>query len=243
MILYETITLPNGLTLTVWDNSRQIAADTTKVELVARMEVPLEPTYFSRREDYETVIKILGSRGFFEYRKTRSFVKTSQQNLVFQDLLTAFKEHSCSTCRKIYFLSGLPSRSSVSWKRTGTGIFPFPKKAERAVKKDLEALLPFVEKPGRYIGGEVHAVRKDRRSCRVSVALAFPDTYEVGMSHLGLQILYAILNREADITAERVYAPWPDYGTVDAKPRASSRHVGIGDSSVGLRYGRFFPPV
>lgn len=76
--------------------------------------------------------------------------------------------------------------------------------------KILEDLLPFVEKPGRYIGGEVNAVHKDRRLCKVSVALAFPDAYEMGMSHLGLQILYAILNREPDILAERVYAPWPD---------------------------------
>lgn len=74
----------------------------------------------------------------------------------------------------------------------------------------LEDLLPFVEKPGRYIGGEVHAAHKDRQFCKVSIALAFPDTYEMGMSHLGLQILYAILNHQPDIVAERVYAPWPD---------------------------------
>ncbi|MDD5168945.1 MAG: TIGR03960 family B12-binding radical SAM protein, partial [Syntrophales bacterium] len=73
-----------------------------------------------------------------------------------------------------------------------------------------EEILASVEKPGRYIGGEINAVRKDHGSCRLSVALAFPDAYEVGMSHLGLQILYTILNREADIVAERVYAPWPD---------------------------------
>jgi radical SAM family uncharacterized protein/radical SAM-linked protein len=73
-----------------------------------------------------------------------------------------------------------------------------------------EDILPFVEKPGRYLGGEVHALRRDRHACRLSFALAFPDTYEVGMSHLGIQILYAILNSRADISAERVYAPWPD---------------------------------
>ncbi|MCX7634291.1 MAG: TIGR03960 family B12-binding radical SAM protein [Syntrophales bacterium] len=67
-----------------------------------------------------------------------------------------------------------------------------------------------VEKPARYTGGEVNAVHKDRRSCRLGVALAFPDIYEVGMSHLGLQILYALLNDLTDVCAERVYAPWPD---------------------------------
>jgi radical SAM family uncharacterized protein/radical SAM-linked protein len=73
-----------------------------------------------------------------------------------------------------------------------------------------EDILLAVEKPSRYTGGEVNAVRKDRQSCEVSFALAFPDTYEVGMSHLGLQILYAVLNAHPLISAERCYAPWPD---------------------------------
>ncbi|MDQ5984953.1 MAG: hypothetical protein CSYNP_00651 [Syntrophus sp. SKADARSKE-3] len=73
-----------------------------------------------------------------------------------------------------------------------------------------EDLFSSVGKPGRYVGGEVNAVRKDHDLCKLSIALAFPDAYEVGMSHLGLQILYSILNREEHIIAERVYAPWPD---------------------------------
>jgi len=73
-----------------------------------------------------------------------------------------------------------------------------------------ELILPFVEKPSRYIGTEINAARKDRQACRLSFALAFPDSYEVGMSHLGLQILYAVLNSRPDIVAERCYAPWPD---------------------------------
>jgi radical SAM superfamily enzyme YgiQ (UPF0313 family) len=73
-----------------------------------------------------------------------------------------------------------------------------------------EAFLTRVEKPGRYLGGEVNAVVKDRAACRLSVALAFPDVYEVGMSHLGIQILYGILNAEPGVVAERCYAPWPD---------------------------------
>ncbi|MBN1664615.1 MAG: TIGR03960 family B12-binding radical SAM protein [Deltaproteobacteria bacterium] len=75
---------------------------------------------------------------------------------------------------------------------------------------NLEDILYFVEKPSRYIGAEVNAVKKDRAACKLSFALAFPDTYEVGMSHLGLQILYAILNGIPEAAAERCYAPWPD---------------------------------
>jgi len=73
-----------------------------------------------------------------------------------------------------------------------------------------EDILPLIEKPGRYIGKEVNSVRKDRPGRRLSFALAFPDTYEIGMSHLGLQILYAVLNSVPEISAERFYAPWPD---------------------------------
>ncbi len=67
-----------------------------------------------------------------------------------------------------------------------------------------------VEKPSRYTGGEVNAIRKDPGACRLHFALAFPDTYEVGMSHLGLQILYAVLNGLPEVACERCYAPWPD---------------------------------
>ncbi|HAJ27089.1 MAG TPA: TIGR03960 family radical SAM protein, partial [Syntrophus sp. (in: bacteria)] len=77
-------------------------------------------------------------------------------------------------------------------------------------QKTLEDVLLTVSKPSRYIGGEINAVRKDRHACRLSVALAFPDTYEVGMSHLGIQILYEILNGQDEIVAERCFTPWPD---------------------------------
>jgi radical SAM family uncharacterized protein/radical SAM-linked protein len=77
-------------------------------------------------------------------------------------------------------------------------------------RMNFDDILLSVEKPSRYTGGEVNAVRKDRWACELSIALAFPDTYEVGMSHLGIQILYAILNGHPRIVAERFYAPWPD---------------------------------
>ncbi len=74
----------------------------------------------------------------------------------------------------------------------------------------LQALLPRVEKPVQYVGGEKNQVLKDPRSVSVRVALAFPDTYAIGMSHLGLRILYGILNEDPDVYAERAFAPWFD---------------------------------
>jgi len=74
----------------------------------------------------------------------------------------------------------------------------------------LDRILPTVQKPGRYTGGEYNSVVKDWDTIDVKVALAFPDVYDLGMSNLGLAILYDILNKEADVLAERVYVPWPD---------------------------------
>ena len=71
-------------------------------------------------------------------------------------------------------------------------------------------LLPFISKPSRYLGNEINSVHKDLNKVDLLFALAFPDVYEVGMSHLGLQILYNILNLREDIAAERVFAPWAD---------------------------------
>ncbi|MBN1844405.1 MAG: TIGR03960 family B12-binding radical SAM protein [Sedimentisphaerales bacterium] len=75
-------------------------------------------------------------------------------------------------------------------------------------------LLPRVEQPGQYLGGEINQIRKDHRPGDVTVALAFPDTYAIGMSHLGLQILYEILNRMDGVIAERVFCPWVDAAAV-----------------------------
>lgn len=74
----------------------------------------------------------------------------------------------------------------------------------------LDQILPLVQKPARYAGGEWNAVRKDWDSVALKMAFAFPDVYEVGMSHLGLQILYSIVNGRHDALMERVFAPWPD---------------------------------
>lgn len=67
-----------------------------------------------------------------------------------------------------------------------------------------------VERPIRYVGREWNQIKKDPQNVRVSWALSFPDVYEVGMSHLGLKILYYLINSHPDYVAERVFAPWPD---------------------------------
>lgn len=67
-----------------------------------------------------------------------------------------------------------------------------------------------IDKPARYIGNEVNAVIKDKTCVDIRFAMCFPDVYEVGMSHLGIQILYDMFNRRDDVWCERVYSPWPD---------------------------------
>jgi radical SAM family uncharacterized protein len=78
------------------------------------------------------------------------------------------------------------------------------------ILRKLDLILPAVQKPGRYTGGELNQVVKDWDQASVRVALVFPDIYDLGMSNLGLAILYDILNKQEDVVAERVYAPWPD---------------------------------
>ena len=70
--------------------------------------------------------------------------------------------------------------------------------------------LQHVEKPARYMGGEWNSVVKDHNEVDVTICLGFPDVYEVGMSHLGIKILYSIVNERPDFAAERVCAPWHD---------------------------------
>ena len=74
----------------------------------------------------------------------------------------------------------------------------------------LERILPTVQKPARYVGGEYGQTMKDKRSVELRVAFCFPDTYEIGMSNLGMRILYAVMNRMEGVWCERVFAPWGD---------------------------------
>ena len=73
-----------------------------------------------------------------------------------------------------------------------------------------ESILKKVEKPGRYVGGEWGQIVKDRSQVDVRFAFCFPDTYEIGMSNLGIRILYDIMNKTDYIWCERAYAPWVD---------------------------------
>ncbi|NLD73246.1 MAG: B12-binding domain-containing radical SAM protein, partial [Chloroflexi bacterium] len=78
----------------------------------------------------------------------------------------------------------------------------------------LSALLARVQKPARYAGQEYNSITKDWSAARATIALAYPDLYEIGMSNLGLAILYDLVNRREDLVAERVYTPWDDMEAV-----------------------------
>ncbi len=88
-----------------------------------------------------------------------------------------------------------------------------------------------VHRPSRYLGGEVGSVRKDLDKAKVTFALAFPDVYEIGMSHLGFAILYHIINGIEWAAAERVYAPWPD---MEEKMHASGDRLSSLESNLPL---------
>ena len=77
-------------------------------------------------------------------------------------------------------------------------------------EKNISSILKSVAKPGRYIGGEFNQIIKNKENIKCRFAFCFPDTYEIGMSNLGVRILYDCLNKSEDIWCERVYAPWTD---------------------------------
>ena len=78
------------------------------------------------------------------------------------------------------------------------------------MNKNISSVLKAVSKPGRYSGGEYGQIIKDKEKIKARFAFCFPDTYEIGMSNLGMRILYGVLNREDDVWCERVYTPWVD---------------------------------
>lgn len=97
---------------------------------------------------------------------------------------------------------------------------------------DIREYLPLVRKPSRYIGGEINSVKKDLSAVKCLVGLGFPDVYEVGMSHLGLQILYQILNSREEVACERVFAPWTD---MEALMREKGVRLTTLESGVALK--------
>ncbi len=80
----------------------------------------------------------------------------------------------------------------------------------KSLSDQLERILPLVEKPGRYVGGEFNSIVKNWQDVETKIALIFPDIYDIGLSNLGLQILYELINNNPDMLAERAYSPWQD---------------------------------
>ncbi|MCA9919499.1 MAG: B12-binding domain-containing radical SAM protein, partial [Anaerolineales bacterium] len=87
-------------------------------------------------------------------------------------------------------------------------------KTVQEIENILERILPRVTKPGRYTGGEYNQVVKEWAEIDYKVALAFPDIYDLGMSNLGLMIMYDLINKHRNLLAERVYSPWDDMEAV-----------------------------
>ncbi len=88
------------------------------------------------------------------------------------------------------------------------------KETNETLRQKLDRLLLSVQKPAAYIGGELNSVIKDASQVDIRFAFCFPDTYEIGMSHLGMKILYTLLNKREDTWCERVFAPWIDFEEV-----------------------------
>ena len=96
-----------------------------------------------------------------------------------------------------------------------------------------EKLLPFlknIQKPARYIGGELGEVIKNKDEVKFRVAFCFPDSYEIGMSNLGMKILYGTLNECPDVWCERVFAPWEDMGKLMQEKNVPLYALESGDS-------------
>jgi radical SAM family uncharacterized protein len=88
------------------------------------------------------------------------------------------------------------------------------------IEFQLDGILPYIQKPGRYTGGELNQVLKGWQSVDTHVALVFPDIYDIGMSNLGLAILYDLINQRSDALAERAFSPWSDM-------EGAMRHAGL----------------
>ena len=82
------------------------------------------------------------------------------------------------------------------------------------IRPDIKKHLLKVQKPGRYTGGELNSVVKNKDDVNIRFAFCFPDSYEIGMSHLGMKILYSLYNDVPDVWCERVFAPWTDMEAV-----------------------------
>ena len=104
-------------------------------------------------------------------------------------------------------------------------------------------ILHKVIRPARYTGGEWNSIVKDWENTPIKVALAYPDTYEIGMSNMAIPILYEILNRQADVLAERVYAPWVDMEAALRREQHPPFQPGKPAPAQRLRHHRVFAGV
>ena len=106
MKLVDKIPLPNNLVLEIWDESRVIAADTTKVVLTARASIGLKPEYFPQQEQFMITRNAFGTELIYEYKKERTFVNTPDKEEVFKQLLEEFKENTLPYLSRPQFPSG-----------------------------------------------------------------------------------------------------------------------------------------
>ncbi len=109
--------------------------------------------------------------------------------------------------------------------------------------KKLEHALQKVQKPGRYVGGELNSVVKDPSQVDVRFAFCFPDTYEIGMSHLGIKILYGAMNEIPYFWCERVFAPWVDMEEEMRREDIPLYALESGDPVSRFRLHRLYPAI
>ena len=109
--------------------------------------------------------------------------------------------------RGLHYLNNYDNKSPIF---SPSGIIAPTMLKPHEIQTRLERILPTVQKPGRYTGGELNQIVKDWDSVETTVAMVFPDLYDLGMSNLGLAILYDLVNQRPDALAERAYAPWDD---------------------------------
>ena len=120
------------------------------------------------------------------------------------------------------------------------GVSPpaFPKMRLIDPVRDLSSILQSVEKPARYVGGEYGSLLKDNAA--LSVAISYPDLYEIGMSNNAVRILYNILNALPDVQCERVFAPAPDFEARSSRGGHSALFPGVREGAARLRPDRVF---
>ena len=124
MVLIEKIPMPNGLTVEVWDKSVSIADDTTKVELLIRIRIELQPSYFAKSDHYERVRKIMGTEIFFEYRKERAFVRDREKNVVSKSCWMISRRTLCHIFREPHFLQVTLFPNTGISRKTATNTVP-----------------------------------------------------------------------------------------------------------------------